>query len=80
MTFNRWIDTFLMEKDIDPDHMLEVEGASGLNFIPVVILIDAIKATSKNEQSRIKTMLVRIDFANGNVLNYFKHLAQAIAI
>lgn len=80
MTFDRWIDTLLMEKNIDPDHMLEVEGASGTNFIPVAILIDAIKAAPKHEQSRIKTMLVKIDFVNGNVLNYFQHLAQAIAI
>ena len=32
------------------------------------------------EQDGIKTMLVRIDFANGDVMDYFKHLAGALAL
>jgi hypothetical protein len=31
------------------------------------------------EKKAIKDWLVKIDFVNGNVLDYFKHLAQAIA-
>ena len=80
MNFNKWLDTLIEEKGIDTDTVIEVEGASGTNWIPLVILLDAIKSTSKSERAGIKAMLVKIDFCNGDILDYLKHLAQAIAI
>jgi len=80
MTFAAWLDTFVAEKGIDTEALLEVEGASGLNIIPVCVVLSAMKAASAREQGAIKAMIVRIDFANRPVLPYFKHLAQAIAI
>ena len=82
MTFAKWLDTFLAEKEIDGDDMLTVEGSSGTNFIPVEILADAIKSASPAEQAGIKSMLAKIDFvAPGRkpVLDYFTHLGKAIA-
>lgn len=78
-TFGRWIDTFLMEKGVDLEHTLEVAGASGTNYIPVACLVDAMKSAPAHEQAGIKSTVVRIDFLNGNVLDYFRHLARAIA-
>lgn len=80
MQFEKWLDTFVDEKGIDTEYILEVEGESGTNWIPVGVLMDAMKATTPGEQASIKTMIVRIDFVNGNVLDYFLHLARAIAI
>ena len=80
MTFTKWIDTFLAEKGIDLEQMLFVEGPSGENAIPVGCLVEAIKGAPSHERAGIKTMIVKIDFVNGDVLDYFKHLAQAIAI
>ena len=80
MQFAQWLDTFVEEKGIDTEQILEVEGVSGTNWIPVGVLVDAMKFTTADEQAAIKKVIVRIDFANGNVLPYFKHLAKAIAI
>jgi hypothetical protein len=80
MTFSKWLDTFNAEKNIDLDTVLEVEGQSGPNFIPVQILVDAIKAAPASEQKGIKHMIVRLDFLNKDVVGYYRHLAQAIAI
>lgn len=80
MTFNQWLDTFINEKGIDLEQLLEVNGPSGLNLIPVGALVDAIKDAPATERAAIKDMIVRIDFANGDVLPYFQHLAQAIAL
>jgi hypothetical protein len=80
VTFAKWLDTFIDEKDLDRMHTFAVEGRSGVNFIPLEILIDHMKATSKNEQQRIKATIVRIDFLNGDVLHFFNHLAAAIAV
>ena len=78
--FNKWLDTFTEEKELDTETVFEVDGPSGPNFIPLGCVIEAIKQAPAHEKKGIKTMLVKIDFVNGNALDYFKHLAQAIAI
>lgn len=80
--FNDWIDTLISEKGIDLDQIMTIpsDGIFGDNMIPVQVVIDAIKSTSKQEQKAIKKTLVMIDFKNGDILHYIKHLAQAIAI
>lgn len=80
MTFDNWIDTFLSEKGIDVEHVLTVRGPSGPNRIPVGSLVDLMKQAPRHEQAGIKSMIVRIDFSNGDVLDYFRHLARAVAI
>lgn len=79
MTFSKWLDTFVSEKGIE-DSILEVEGSIGINIIPMEVITSEIKSAPTSEQNAIKTMLVKIDFLNGDVTDYFKHLARAIAI
>lgn len=80
MRFNTWLDTLVSEKGLDLEHTFEVEGPEwGTNWIPLAIVIEAIKGAPKREQDGIKNMLVRIDFVNGSVLDYFGHLAKALA-
>lgn len=79
MTFTNWLNTFIAEKNIDTEQTLQVEGESGLNMIPVGCVIEAIQGTPASEQQQIKSTLVAIDFKNGDVLHFIRHLAQAIA-
>lgn len=79
-SFSKWLDTFLDEKGIDTEEVLEVKGKSwGTNYIPVGVLVQALKSAPKHEQEAIKTMLVKIDFRNAPVRPYLAHLGQAIA-
>ena len=71
--------TFLQEKGISLDTQIEVQGASGTNFLNVEVVVEHIEIAPKREQEAIKTMLIKIDFHNAPVVPYFKHLAQAIA-
>ncbi len=81
MRFNKWLDTLIEEKEIDPDaFVFEKSGPSGVNFIPLAVVLEAIKGAPKHEQKGIQTMLVKIDFMNGNIVDYFNHLASALAI
>lgn len=80
MTFTKWLNTFVEEKGLFTDQMISVEGASGVNMIPLECLLDAIKSAPKHEQNSIKMTLVKIDFMNGDVMHFFRHLAKAIAI
>ena len=78
-TFDAWIDTFLDEKGIDPQHLFTITGPTGTeNIIPVGVVIEHAKIASPAEQAAIKNTLVRIDFHN-NVLHYLEFLATCIA-
>ena len=74
-----YFERFIEEKNIS-GQMLEVEGNSGTNLIPVEVLIDYILIAPKHEQEAIKNMLIKIDFLNGNIVDYLKYLAKAIAL
>jgi hypothetical protein len=76
----KWLDRFLNEKEIDLERVVEVAGPSGPNFIPLAIVVDAIKRSPGQHQEAIHKNLVRLDFFNRDVVDYFRHLAQALAI
>jgi hypothetical protein len=77
--FKNWFNTFNSEKGIDPETNIEVEGPSGTNFMTLQNVFDAILSAGPDEQTAIKAMIVKIDFVNGDVVGYYKHLAKAIA-
>ena len=77
--FEKWLNTFIEEKGIETELSIQFDDENGnLNIMPVKIILDAIKSTTKEEQAQIKNTIVQIDFKNGNVLDYFKHLAKAL--
>jgi len=80
MDFPNWLDTFLTEKKTNLEKIFEIEDGNGLKYIPCGGVIEHIKIAPRNEQKQIKNMLIKIDFDNKNEVDFFKHLAQAIAI
>ena len=81
MNFSKWLDTFVEEKRLNTDFVFEVMGSEwGMNYIPLNVLIEQIKSAPSNERNAIKKMIIKIDFVNGDVMDYFNHLAKAIAI
>ena len=75
----RFLNTLIEEKGLT-ETAIEVVGASGVNFMTVETVIENILVAPKSEQKAIKNMLVKIDFLNGDIMDFFKHLAKAIAI
>jgi len=77
-----WIDTFAEEKGYGRDELLEVEGPTGaVNLMPLGVVIDAIKTTTKAEQDVIRVMIAQLDFGNPAApKDYLKHLAGALAL
>lgn len=80
MSFNNWFNTFIEEKAVNLDQIIEVEGESGANIMELRVVTDAIQTAPAHEQAQIKNTLVKIDFHNGDVVHFFKHLAGALAI
>lgn len=77
--YNNWLDTFIDEKNINKHDTFEINKNGTLNIISYGSVIDHIKITSKQEQEQIKKTIVKIDFINGDVLHFFRHLGQALA-
>jgi len=80
MSFDKWIDTLVKEKGYDRESLFTVEGPSGQNIIPLGVVVNAIKTAPAHEQAAIKAVIVKLDFVNAEIADYFRHLAQAIAI
>jgi hypothetical protein len=79
--FNTWLDTLLEEKEIDGEQILEAKSPNGTpNSIPVAVVAAAMKSAPAHEQAAIKTTLVKIDYRNGDILHFFRHLAGALAV
>lgn len=77
MNFTKWFNTFLEEKNLGYQ-CWTIESGDQSHVIDSDVVIEAIKSAPAHEQNKIKDMLVRIDFVNGNVNDYFKHLAKAL--
>lgn len=77
-SFNKWLDTFIEEKGISLEDTFSLEGDENFHIFEVGNVIENIKIAPPEEQAQIKDMLVKIDFNNGSVLDYLRHLAQAL--
>lgn len=77
--FKKWLKTFIHEKNLD-GFVLTVEGESCNNYIPIEFLIDAMAYSSVSDQQAIKNSLVKLDFANANIVHFLTHCAKAIAV
>lgn len=76
---NNFFTTFFNEKNLDFQYYTVNSPNGTPNLIPSTVVIDAIKHTKGQEAGKIKDMLIKIDFFNGDVHNYLQHLAQALA-
>ena len=79
MTFNNWLDTFIAEKGIDLEATFQFDNDNGFNIMPYGVVVEAIKTTTGSERASIKNTIVKIDFANGDVLHFFRHLGRGLA-
>lgn len=73
-----WFDTFFREKR-PPYCCWELKDSAGrINIIDTEVVIEAINNSQEEEQARIKDILIKIDFSNGDINKFFRHLAQWI--
>ena len=75
---NDYFDTFFSEKNLLLTTW-ELQDNQGTNHIVSSdVIIEAIKAAPDHEQEQIRDVLVKIDFVNGDVLDFLQHLAQGM--
>tara|TARA_R110002051_G_scaffold88668_1_gene156158 strand:+ start:734 stop:973 length:240 start_codon:yes stop_codon:yes gene_type:complete len=75
-----YLETLIEEKGLDLEAtIIEVEGEWGMNMIPLGCVVDFIVSSGKDNQMSVKNTLVKIDFHNGDVMHFFKHVASFMA-
>jgi uncharacterized membrane protein len=70
----KYLNTFFEEKDL-PLQNWEIEHEGMTHFIGTEEVVEIIKAVSDAEQKAIANMLRKIDYLNGDVNHFLKHLA-----
>ena len=74
----QYLETFFKEKQL-PDVSWELVSDSGkTHLIGNAVVIEHIRITSVEEQNQIAGVIRKIDFANGDVNDFLKHLAGAL--
>ena len=74
-----WIDTFIDEKGIDLEQTFEFDNHNGFNLMSYGVVVEAIKTCRAEEFKKIKATIVKIDFMNGDVCHFLRHLGQGLA-
>jgi hypothetical protein len=74
--FARWLDLLMYEKGIDLEERFELAD----NNFSYEVIVEQMKACNAEEQTRLKNMLVRLDFLNQDIRAYMRHLAQALVV
>lgn len=76
-----YLNNLISEKNLNLQTIIEVNGKEfGTNFIPLEAVIEFINELSPSVQSKIKNNFIKIDFHNGDVMHFFKYIAQGMAI
>jgi len=70
-----YFENFFAEKEI-PYEEFSFDHNNNIHFIDTDFVIELIKSTKGNEAKQIRDILVGIDFRNGNVNHFLKHLAE----
>jgi hypothetical protein len=74
----RYLTVFFKEKNL-PFVQWELTAQDGeMHIISNEVVIEAIKGAPKHEQEAIADIIRTIDFQNGDVNDYLKHLAGAL--
>ena len=76
LLFMKYIYTLLDEKKIDLEDTLEFKNEKGLNIMSYGVITEYISQTGKENIKKIKNVLRKIDFVNGDIKDFLLHIAR----
>ena len=69
---------FFEEKEI-PERTFEIDAGGTPHLIPNAVVVEHIARTHGDERRQIEAILRRLDFANGDINDFLRHLAGGLA-
>ncbi|MFX0057455.1 MAG: hypothetical protein ACFE8J_04065 [Candidatus Heimdallarchaeota archaeon] len=81
MKFKQWFETFLEEKGLDLDNtVIEFTNDKGIwNYMTLGTIYEYILDLPHDIQDQFKEKIVIIDFHNGDIMHFFKYIANYIS-
>lgn len=80
MSSTTYLATFFEEKQLD-ERIYDITTSGGTcNLIPSAAVINKVLSTRGEEADQIAAIIRKIDFANGDVHHFLRHLAGAMAV
>jgi hypothetical protein len=73
----QYLETFFEEKNL-PFESWEIEADGVTHFIDSDVVVEAVLNCPTEEQKKIAEVIRQIDFKNGNVNDFLKHLAKGL--
>lgn len=75
----KYLETFFEEKNVPSESWSVVDADCLVHVFSSEVVIEAILGAPDHEQEQIADILRKIDFHNGDVNHFLKHLSQALA-
>lgn len=75
---SHYLKTFFTEKDLPLANWELVDQDGTVHWISNEVVIEHVMAAGREEQTQIANVIRKIDFANGDVNHFLKHLAGAL--
>lgn len=84
--FEKWIDTYFMEKGIDmmddveftmPEKTIDGNIKFHFHIMPVGVVVAALKSM-ETIHDKIKTKIVAIDFENANIFHFLAYIGKKL--
>jgi len=75
MKFAKWLEVFIEEKGYE-NEVFNFEMQGQFHMVEMDFLVEFLKGIDGENQRKIKDMLVKIDFMNGNVKDFLLHCAK----
>ncbi|WP_329385741.1 DUF3991 domain-containing protein [Anaerofustis sp. HA2171] len=77
--FNKWFDTFIQEKDNIKEFII-LNKDDNIHMFSTEDLCKHIKKFSIEEKEKIKDTLVKLDYVNADIMDFFNYIAEKLYI
>ena len=78
MTFEKWLDTFIDEKELDRNYVFEIKYEDTTHLMKFKALTESIIALPEKHRKKIKNKLIAINIRNGNFMDFLNYVAEAL--
>lgn len=83
--FINWFATFIEEKNLNTEEIFEVvnddpDSLFGNDFVRFNVVVEFVNNSDSTVHRNVKEMLVKIDSANANVMDFFAHMAKGVVM
>ncbi len=80
MNFNKWLDTFLSEKEVDINEGFTFYDHNGdFNLMDYGVVVEAMKNACDSDKNSLKHKMVQLDFLNGDIRHFLRAMGKAVA-